>query len=66
MELETYRSKLNKQDVIAFEDNIEKLEEIIINPSYNREKSPKVEILTEIVADLIAFLKTGTNISGWI
>lgn len=46
MELETYRSKLNKQDVIAFEDNLERLEEIIRSPFYNRERSPKIEILT--------------------
>ena len=66
MEMKTYRSKFNKQDVNYFEDNIDRLQTIVNKSGFVSDKSGKIEILSEIIEDLIKFLKFESNVSEWV
>ena len=64
--MKTYRSKFNKQDVNYFEDNIDRLQTIVNKSGFVSDKSGKIEILSEIIEDLIKFLKFESNVSEWV
>ena len=64
--MKTYRSKFNKQDVNYFEDSIDRLQTIVNKSGLINDKSGKIQILSEIIEDLIKFLKFDSNVSEWV
>lgn len=46
MELKSYRSRFNKQDLNSFEDSLDRLEKMLAKMANNYETAGKVEILS--------------------
>jgi hypothetical protein len=57
MEIQSYRNKFSKQEINVFEDSLDRLEKIVAKPGFTHESTGKVEILSEVVVDLIKFLR---------
>lgn len=66
MELQIYRSKFNKQELNSFEDSLDRLESILSKPAFTHETNVKVEILSEVMVDLIGFLRLEGDMSTWV